>query len=51
MAKNIAVTASAALPPSARMAVPVLTANGSSPTARPVSGAAAELAPPPNVEL
>src|SRR6185437_13886734 len=50
MAKNIAVTASAALPPSARMAVPVLTANGSSPTAKPVSGSAAEAGPLPNVE-
>ena len=53
MAKNIAVTASAALPPWPRMAVPVLTAKGSSPTASPVLWEETELESPPNpsVEL
>ncbi len=53
MAKNIAVTASAALPPWLRIAVPVLTAKGSSPTASPVDWNEAALAslPNPSVEL
>jgi hypothetical protein len=52
MAKNIAVTASAALPPWLKMAVPVLTAKGSSPTAKPLlwEETAFESPPNPNVE-
>ena len=53
--KNMAVTASAALPPWPRIDAPVFAAKGSSATARPVVwagvGAAAESSERPSVEL